>query len=54
MDVTLDASNPESDKDSAVRLFQIDWSGFEPSHNNPSVLRPIQFVPQAPAATPSP
>ena len=52
MDVTLDAADPTGAKDTALRLFQIDWSGFEPSHNNPSVLRPIQFVPQAPAATP--
>jgi len=54
MDVTLDASDPTADRATATRLFQIDWSGFEPSHNNPSVLRPIQFVPQAPAATPNP
>jgi hypothetical protein len=52
MDVTLDAADPSMPKDSALRLFQIDWSGFEPSHDNPSVQRPIQFVPMAPASTP--
>jgi hypothetical protein len=53
MDVTLDAADPSGAKDSALRLFQIDWSGFEPSHNNAIYLRPIQFVPQAPASPPA-
>jgi hypothetical protein len=53
MDLALDASDPTASKDTAVRLFQATWSGFEPGHANPSVLRPIQFVPQAPAAAPA-
>jgi hypothetical protein len=53
MDIALDASDPTVDRSTAVRLFQVTWSGFEPGHANPSVLRPIQFVTQAPAATPS-
>jgi len=52
MDVVLDASDPAADRTTAARLFQVAWSGFEPSHGNPSFERPIQFVTQAPSTTP--
>jgi len=45
----LDNSAPDSSKDTSGsnRQFQIAWSGICEGYHDPSVLRPIQFCPQA-------
>lgn len=53
LDVVLDNSGPDATKDAATRQFQLGWSGFNTGYTDPSVLRPIQFVPQAPATPPA-
>jgi hypothetical protein len=48
MDIGLDASDPTVDRSTAVRLWQLSWSGFPDGHWNGSSLVAVQFVPQAP------
>jgi len=51
-DIALDAADPTADKSTAVRLWQLTWSGFPNGHWNASSLVAVQYVPQAPASTP--
>jgi hypothetical protein len=53
MDCVLDNSGPDAVKDTATRQFQLGWSGYNTGYTDPSVQRPIQFVPQAPATPPA-
>lgn len=43
LDIVLDVSDPEANPSEAVRLFQIQWSGFGNSHWNASSLVPVRF-----------
>jgi len=54
LDLALDASDPTADRSSATRAFQLTWSRFDDTYKNPSSEVPVQFVPQAPAATAGP
>jgi len=54
MDIAIDSVDPNAtDRSTAARAYQIQWSGFGNTHWNPSSLVPIQFVPQAPATPPA-
>jgi len=52
LDLAIDASDPTVDRSTAVRLWQVSWSGFPNGHWDASSLVAVQFVPQAPASTP--
>jgi hypothetical protein len=53
-DIALDASDPTADRSTAVRLWQLSWSGFPNGHWNASSLVAVQYVTQAPASPPKP
>jgi hypothetical protein len=48
LDITINAADPDADRAEAALKSGIDWAGFSDIWQNPSFLRPIQFVAQAP------
>jgi hypothetical protein len=44
LDIALDASDPTADPTTAVRKFQLTWSGLSQGYHNPSNLLRVQFV----------
>jgi carboxypeptidase family protein len=47
-EIAVDQSSPDSTKDSPASLYQLTWSGLDTGFKDPSVMKPIQFCPQAP------
>jgi len=47
MDVVVDSSTPDATLDNGNRQFQLSWSQFNTGWQEPAILRPIQFCPQA-------
>jgi hypothetical protein len=47
-EIAVDQSSPNSTKDSPAVLYQLTWSGLDTGFTDPSVMKPIQFCPQAP------
>jgi hypothetical protein len=45
IELSFDAADPAGNKDEAVRLFQLTWSGFDSGWHDPSAHRPVQFGP---------
>jgi len=46
LDITINAADSTADKDTAKLNFGLDWAGMSDIWENPSQLRPIQFVAQ--------
>jgi carboxypeptidase family protein len=47
-ELAVDQSSPDSTKDAPMVLYQLTWSGLDTGFQDPSVMKPIQFCPQAP------
>jgi hypothetical protein len=47
IDIAIDSSTPDAAQDASARQFQLSWSGFNTGWQEPAVLRPVQFCPQA-------
>ena len=48
MDIVINSANYDVDKSEAGIRAGLGWGGYGANWNNPSVLRPIQFVAKAP------
>lgn len=47
-ELAVDQSGPDSTMATPTSLYQLTWSGFDTGFQEPDVLKPIQFCPQAP------
>jgi hypothetical protein len=50
LNILIGASDPEADRETATRKWQLSWSGLPNSHWVPNQLMPVKFCPQPPAA----
>jgi hypothetical protein len=48
IDIAVDQSSPNATKDAPAVLYQLTWSGLDTAFQDPGVMKPIQFCPQAP------